>query len=322
MGTNETWALVFVSDTDITSGSVYAHPQVISIASTATVNKFKAFAFPQSKEPVFATVEHIFHENCSLIADIIPVFFTASGLWLLLGLAYSYWTFVLKKRHTLMLQKMLTLVPFCRCMITLVQGFEYNSCPWIDPNSPEKYLEMAQVSLVTISQTVILALLYSIAQGWNIVLFQLTRDQATYLTMIMGATYLTYSAYFLSSDFQSVRGFMNFLMGALYLGLLAGAGKHIVSNLKVIAHAQNLPDNEAYAGALALKRKMYKSYGRLLVVYLLVKVVFFMIINTAGDEITMIQFFGFLELLDVGLIGGILFLLRSREWPQFFTLSL
>jgi len=120
---------------------------------------------------------------------------------------------------------------------------------------------MAQVSLVTISQTIILALFYSIAQGWNVILFQLTRDQATYLTMIMGATYLSYSAYFLSSDFSDVRGFMNFVMGLLFFALFASSGRHIVKNFKILQHARQLPDNEAYAASLTLKHKLYKRYG-------------------------------------------------------------
>jgi hypothetical protein len=55
--------------------------------------------------------------------------------------------------------------------------------------------------------------------------------------MIMGATYLSYSAYFLSSDFSDVRGFMNFVMGLLYFGLFASSGRHIVKNFKVLKHA-------------------------------------------------------------------------------------
>lgn len=81
----------------------------------------------------------------------IPVLFTASGLWFAMGLLWLFWTYHHQKRHTLMLQKMLTLVPFCRAAVTLIEAFEYNACPWIDQMSPEKYLEMAQVSLVTIS---------------------------------------------------------------------------------------------------------------------------------------------------------------------------
>lgn len=65
--------------------------------------------------------------------------------------------------------------------------------------------------------------------------------------MIMGATYLSYSAYFLSSDFANVRGFMNFVLGLLYLGLLAGSGRNWWRNRKILAHAAALPDNEAYA---------------------------------------------------------------------------
>lgn len=75
-------------------------------------------------------------------------------------------------------------------------------------NPSEKYLDMARISIVTITYTVFLALMYLISKGWNLILFQLTRNQATYLTMIMGAVYLAYSAFFLSNDFVGVRKFM------------------------------------------------------------------------------------------------------------------
>ena len=47
----------------------------------------------------------------------------------------------------------------------------------------------------------------------------MSRNQATSLTMIMGAVYLTFSAYFLSSDFSGISTFMKILMTMLFLGL-------------------------------------------------------------------------------------------------------
>lgn len=67
---------------------------------------------------------------------------------------------------------------------------------------------MSRISIVTIGYTVILALLFLISKGWNTITFQLNRNQATGLTMIMGSVYLAYSAYFLSSDFEGIRQVM------------------------------------------------------------------------------------------------------------------
>jgi hypothetical protein len=73
------------------------------------------------------------------------------------------------------------MIPVCKGLETMINGFVY---------------------------TVLLALLYIMSKGWQTITFQMSRNQATSLTMIMGAVYLTYSAYFLSSDFSGISSFM------------------------------------------------------------------------------------------------------------------
>lgn len=92
---------------------------------------------------------------------------------------------------------------------SLITGLYIGECPWISSaNSTDKYIEMARISIVTIAYTIFIAILYLMCKGWNTVVFQMNRNQATYLTMIMGGVYLTYSAYFLSNGFTGVRSFM------------------------------------------------------------------------------------------------------------------
>ncbi|MFS8160608.1 MAG: hypothetical protein ACMG6E_10485 [Candidatus Roizmanbacteria bacterium] len=67
---------------------------------------------------------------------------------------------------------------------------------------------MARITVVTISNTIFLAILYLMSKGWNTTQFYLTRNQATYVTMIMGAVYLAYSAYYLSIGFTAISEFM------------------------------------------------------------------------------------------------------------------
>jgi len=91
----------------------------------------------------------------------------------------------------------------------LLTAIYMTQCPWVNLSDGIRYLEMARVSIVTLAYTVYLGVIYVVCQGWGITFFNMSRQQATYLTLIIGTVYLTYSAYFLSVDFEGVKYFMN-----------------------------------------------------------------------------------------------------------------
>lgn len=62
----------------------------------------------------------------------------------------------------------------------------------------------------------------------------MNRNQATYLTMLMGGVYLSYSAYFLSSGFTGVKDFMIAIMILMYLIMGVINVKNLVSCVKLI----------------------------------------------------------------------------------------
>lgn len=64
----------------------------------------------------------------------------------------------------------------------------------------------------------------------------MTRDQATSCTMVMATTYLCYSAYFLSSDFQSISDFMKAVMAGLYVVHLVKNTRNLMICLKALGH--------------------------------------------------------------------------------------
>jgi len=86
-------------------------------------------------------------------------------------------------------------------------------------SSAYQYIQMARISIITICYTVFLAYLFLLAKGWQICVQRLTRNEATNLTMIMGAVYLLYSAYFLSLDFDSIMRVMSIILAVLYLSV-------------------------------------------------------------------------------------------------------
>lgn len=86
---------------------------------------------------------------------------------------------------------------------------------------------MARVSITTFYYTALLGLLYTISKGWHITSFQISRDDSTSITMVLATSYLAYSAYFLSSDFQGISYIVKFIMAGIYIA-------HSIINLRNI----------------------------------------------------------------------------------------
>lgn len=93
---------------------------------------------------------------------------------------------------------------------------------------------MAKISVITIAYTVFLSFFYLLCKGWQTVTSQLNRSQATNLTMIMGGVYLTYSAFFLSVDFDTIFLIMNILLLLVYLALAFTYARNCKLNMNTI----------------------------------------------------------------------------------------
>jgi hypothetical protein len=182
-------------------------------------------------------------------------------IWLGILIGYYIFTFVLRKQYTLYLQKFLIMIPLLKVFETFVNGLFLTKCPWLSTtDAEEKYIDMARISVVTFTYTALLAMLYLLSQGWSTIQFQMNRDQATSSTMVMGTTYLCYSAYFLSSDFISISDFMKAVLAGLYLV----NGYKNLSNLKICIKAlktfingtQTTNSNDIMLPALRMKLKI------------------------------------------------------------------
>lgn len=120
---------------------------------------------------------------------------------------------------------------------------------------------MARISIITICYTCFIAVFYLMSKGWQLTVQQLNRNQATNLTMIMGAVYLLYSAYFLSMDFASIYKIMSVTISVLYLYLAYSFTMNNLRNRKkVSAHMQMLDPNQdnIMRESFTLKRQMIK----------------------------------------------------------------
>lgn len=76
---------------------------------------------------------------------------------------------------------------------------------------------MALVTISTIYQTVFIALILLISKGWNVARNTLSRNDLSSITLLMGAVYLTYSAYYVSINITGMKLFIGFILNLLYL---------------------------------------------------------------------------------------------------------
>lgn len=74
---------------------------------------------------------------------------------------------------------------------------------------------MALVTISTIYQTVFIALILLVSKGWNVARTNLSRNDLSSITLLMGAVYLTYSAYYVSINIQGMKIFIGVSLSSL-----------------------------------------------------------------------------------------------------------
>jgi hypothetical protein len=196
-------ALIIVTDNYLTSNSTYSKPRLISLVNKKDGESIRAFSVQKSGEIKVIAIEHSFTKRCDILEPLINSYIVVALTWLALLIAYWFHTFILMKQHSMTLQRTLLLIPSVKLAESLINALYLTHCPWLSSlsNPEDKYIEMSRISIVTLTYTILLSLISIVSKGWQVVSFQLTRDQATSLTIMLAAIYLSYSAYFLSQDF-------------------------------------------------------------------------------------------------------------------------
>jgi hypothetical protein len=67
---------------------------------------------------------------------------------------------------------------------------------------------MILVTIATIYQTIVIALFLLISKGWNVSTMSVSRADMSSITLLMGAVYLTYSAYYVSINIEGLKIFI------------------------------------------------------------------------------------------------------------------
>ena len=79
---------------------------------------------------------------------------------------------------------------------------------------------MALITISTIYQTLFISILLLLSKGWTIARSTLARQDLSTITLIMGAIYLVYSAFYVSINIEGMKLFISVILNALYLILM------------------------------------------------------------------------------------------------------
>ena len=177
---------------------------------------------------------------------------------------------------------MLTYVTLLKSLEAYLWATEYSMCPWTDGDvSSEAYLKMAKVTCVTFLQTFLHALFYILCKGWTTTNMNVTRNQATNLTMVMGMIYLVYSAYFLS-DYSEMMQIVDFLLAAIYVILFFVNFLSLQKQLAIVQQYLRAVDDqlpESFQASVHLKNFLLKQLIFIIVFFFVTKFIIFMIIS-------------------------------------------
>ena len=131
--------------------------------------------------------------------------------WLLLNL-YIY------KQNVTLLQKILTVIPVLKFLSAISYYLFLKQSPWITDENEffSKYLIMTLVTISSIFQSFIIGIIMVLSSGWSLLHFHMSRDYSTRVTVSMGITYLSYSAYYVSMPNSPFRIFMECFITFMY----------------------------------------------------------------------------------------------------------
>ena len=114
------------------------------------------------------------------------------------------------------LQKWLMLLPVFKLICTFLYGNYVGLCPW--PNQIQsRYLMMALVTTSAVYQTFLTFFILILSKGWKLARQRLQRADISNFTMMMGACYMLYSAYYISYNVSTLRFFIGFVINIMYL---------------------------------------------------------------------------------------------------------
>lgn len=112
-----------------------------------------------------------------MLNPVVPTYYVYGGLWALIAVGFTTWLYCMPAQERFSLQKSLIMLPVMKCAEVFLEGGYLAFCPFysIDSNGVQ-YMQMARISVITITYTVFLSFLYLLCKGWQTTISQLSRN--------------------------------------------------------------------------------------------------------------------------------------------------
>jgi hypothetical protein len=298
-------------------------PEIISFAKKSEIveNKVKEQSFPTSGDFYFEH-KHSYIQYCDIMHTSFKFYITAVSLWGLITVFHILWTWFIKKDFSKHLQKIMLFVPIFFVGYTLIDYVYFMSCPWTT-TSGVQYLQIVQIALVTIFNTLFVGLCCFISKGWSIMRNSFTREELSSITMIVGIFYLVYSAYFIASDIPSLKIVIIVILIVMYIWVALTWLKNCLVNIRTLkAHIEITNSDEIIMESLKLKKYLMTNFCVITLLFYTNKIIHsalktFIENNTMVRDIIIVNLF-----IELIIISYMLFLFRSRKWPEYFGLDI
>ena len=301
--------------------------QVVATGSDDQYEQAKTLLKKNSDEPFEAELKHSYIIHCTFLFEVQHYYVTLSFLWLGLLIAWILWTWCVQRSNSMFLQKTIVVLPVLKLLCVFLSFLYIFECPWEGADIFFRYVMMALISLTTIFQTVFIAMLMVLSNGWALVRTELSREQTTRITILSGGIYLAYSAFYVSGDMSDIKYVIWFILVLFYAVAFVHCLRSLRLNINTVrVHLAFSRRNDVHFldSGLMLKRRMLNFFFVLVTMYFLFKFA----------EVGVMQFWAWKyerlqrnltvasHIADLSAVFVFMLIFRSRNWPQFFGLGL
>jgi hypothetical protein len=123
------------------------------------------------------------------------------------------------REYSFSLQKIMVSIPSFFIAVVLLDYLSWKACPWLNLSSSQ-YLQIVNIALDTIFNTLFVGFCLFVSRGWKIVKNSFEREELSRITLVVGIFYLVYSAYFIASDIQSLKVIIIIALTVMYFVVL------------------------------------------------------------------------------------------------------
>jgi hypothetical protein len=299
------------------------NPRIISFAKKEELLQkgILNMTFPQETTNTIIH-SHVYESFCYIMNPTFKFFITVICLWGLITIFHILWTWCLRKEYSKHIQKIMLFIPIFFLGYTLIDYVYYKACPWSETNGVQ-YLQIVQIALVTIFNTLFVGLWCFISKGWSIMRNSFTREELSSITMIVGIFYLVYSAYFIASDIPSLKVVIIVILIIMYFWVALTCLKNCIINIRTLkSHIGITGNDEVIMEALKLKKYLMVNFWIITCLFYFNKIIYnalytFINENTLARDLKIANLF-----VEFVIISYMLFVFRARKWPEYFSLDI